>query len=94
VIRQVFVVVVDEHIQQYEPTTQTQAVAAANGEPIPKVYIPRKPHPNGLLAHLLASYVIHPARPEARLPFVVDFEYHLTVGDAAPEKALLAMYQR
>jgi hypothetical protein len=44
------------------------------GEPIPKMYIPRKPHPNGLLVYLLATYVKNPNSndEDKKLPLIIN----------------------
>jgi hypothetical protein len=55
-IENVSLVAVDETLVSYQPFPKKQQ-AESLGEPIPVVYIPRKPHPNGLEAFLLASYV-------------------------------------
>jgi hypothetical protein len=58
------------------------------------VYIPRKPHPNGLKAFLLASYVPHPARENAVLPYIIDIYPHLTVGDCPLQDVVRTFMQR
>ena len=52
-----------------------------NGEPIPVVYIKRKPHPNGLEVFLLSSYINHPTEEGHKYPYIVDCLPHLQVGD-------------
>ena len=41
--------VVDESVFSYNPKAKTRKRAELARDPIPKVYIPRKPHPNGLM---------------------------------------------
>jgi hypothetical protein len=45
----------DEGLFPYQPAKETKAKAEALGEPIPTMYIPRKPHPNGLLVYMVSS---------------------------------------
>jgi hypothetical protein len=53
-------VVVDESMFEYAPGHTAKLKAEQLGEPIPVVYIPRKPRPNGLLVYTAATYVAHP----------------------------------
>ena len=66
----------------YQPSFAVKQKVLKNGDFIHVTFIPRKPHPNGLLAFLLASFIIHPLQPNRRLPFILDFIPHLRVGDA------------
>lgn len=95
VISSISLVVIDEHMNKYEPKKEAKNKAEDLQEPIPVQYIPRKPHPNGLLVYLLASHVVNPLYDnDSVLPFVVDFEPHLTSGDCGPQKALKACLER
>jgi hypothetical protein len=58
-IKNVSLVTVDETLVAYQPSPKKKQQAESLGEPIPVIYIPRKPHPNGLEAFLLVSYVPH-----------------------------------
>jgi hypothetical protein len=46
-------VVVDEQLQQYQPRPENLKSYEQNGDPIPVVYMPRKPRKNGFLVHIL-----------------------------------------
>lgn len=41
----------DESMIGYQPGKQAKEAASAQGKPIPTRFIPRKPHPNGLLLY-------------------------------------------
>ncbi len=64
------------------------------GEPIPVTYIPRKPHPNGLLDYLLVTYVSHPTKIKSVLPFILDIKPHLCEGDMAAQNAIRHFMKR
>jgi len=76
--------VVDEAVIAYQPSLASKIRAEKTGEPVPVVYIPRKPHPNGLEDFLLCTYVDNPAREQGVLPYIIDIRPHLQVGDSAP----------
>src|SRR5262245_45233855 len=61
-VREIFLITIDEHINAYQPSAIVKSKALENGEPVPVVYIPRKPHPNGLLEYLTVTFVKHPVR--------------------------------
>jgi len=44
----VSIVAIDESVIAYQPSHEAKMQAEKDGAPIPVVYIPRKPHPNGL----------------------------------------------
>ena len=54
------------------PAQSPKKEAEDRFDPIPVVYMPRKPNPNGLLAYGLAT-----KSAKTRLPFIVDFEPYL-----------------
>jgi hypothetical protein len=87
-LSRVFVVVCDEHINAYQPLHTTKAKANQAGEPISVIYMPRKPHPNGLFLYLLATYVKCPIDQSRKLPVILDYEAHLRVGDTSLEVVL------
>ena len=58
-----------------------------NGETIPVVFIPRKPHPNGLLLYLCATFINHPYE-NTKLPYILDILPHLKSCDISPHSAL------
>ena len=84
----VSVVVVDEHMNAYQPKAHVKARAENRGEPIPVTFIQRKSHPNGLLEYLLVTFVSHPARINSVLPYILDVQPHLQVGDVSPSEAV------
>ena len=57
-------------------------------EHCPKRYIPRKPHPNGLLAYVAAL------KTSCGAPYVFDIEGDVDVDKMNPRSALLAMMER
>jgi hypothetical protein len=63
------------------------------GEPLPAMYIQRKPHPNGLLLYLLVCAVEHVGRANG-LPFILDFLPHLVINDTAPDDTIMQFKQR
>ena len=65
----------------YHPSSIVKKKAELNEEPIPVVYIPRKPHPNGLLLYQAMSFIKHPTKSNSVLPFILDTLPHLQVGD-------------
>lgn len=87
-------VTVDEHMNEYQPTKEIKSKADEDGEPIPVVYIPRKPHPNGLLEYILATYIDNPIRTDSVLPYVVDIIPHLQVGDVSPVSSVIDFLSR
>lgn len=94
VTSQIHLVVLDEHLNKYKPDKTTKAKANAQGEPIPVQYIPRKPNPNGLLVYLLSTYVANPLYDSSNLPFILDFEPHLTTGDSNPNEMVALFLNR
>jgi len=68
--------------------------AELDGEPIPVVYIQRKPNPNGLEIFPLATYVKHPAKEGSILPFILDMRPHLRQGDSAPKEVVRQFMRR
>ena len=47
-ISEVSIIAIDEAVLAYEPSSDVKSKNEDFGEPIPVVYIKRKPHPNGL----------------------------------------------
>eukprot|EP01105_Mastigella_eilhardi_P014704 TRINITY_DN3345_c0_g1_i2.p1 TRINITY_DN3345_c0_g1~~TRINITY_DN3345_c0_g1_i2.p1 ORF type:complete len:434 (+),score=59.09 TRINITY_DN3345_c0_g1_i2:763-2064(+) len=70
----------DELLFGYQPSADTKLDAERAGEPIPVVFIQRKPHPNGLLIYLLATCVKNSLKGK-NVPFVLSIFPHLTAGD-------------
>jgi len=82
-LRAVRVLTIDETVVEYQPSKEAKAKAAGLGAPIPVVYIPRKPHPNGLEVMTVATYVDDPNSRKGA-PFVVMLLPHVKVGDVSP----------
>ena len=85
---------IDESLISYEPKQEAKNKAIAKGEPIPLMYIPRKPHPNGLLIYQLVTFVENPLSNEKFLPFIVDMIPYLEAKDVSPTGALKTFFQR
>jgi hypothetical protein len=92
-VSEVSVAVVDEALIGYQPGHVAKERAERRGAPIPVQYMPRKPHPNGLLLYMICTWIMNPAEVSTnrlpKLPFILDFHPHLTVGDSAPHDVLL-----
>lgn len=78
-------VAVDETIYQYEPCFKTKDAHQLSRDPIPLAYIPRKPHPNGLLDYKLAC-----KSAKTGLPYVIDFQPYLTPYQIDSPRASMA----
>ena len=68
-------------MNEYLPGKNSKDKAEREVEPIPVQYIPRKPRPNGLVIYLLVSFIRNPSNPTGVLPFILDFEPHLSFSD-------------
>ena len=75
-------------INSYQPSAEVKKIYMTKGEPIPVVYIPRKPHPNGLLNYLSATFIKHPRKINRILPFILIVKPHLKERDSAPQDAI------
>jgi hypothetical protein len=93
-VSEIDILIIDECTISYKPTTIIKHTANQNGEPIPLVYIPRKPHPNGLFLYLGVLYIPHPTEENSVLPFIIDIIPHLKVNDISPTEAVKQMIQR
>lgn len=71
--------VVDESLYEY------------NGDCPVRRYIPRKPHPNGLLVYGLSGY-FHV--DEHDIPFVLDFEPYTMENQVSAHDAMMALFER
>ena len=72
------------------PAQSPKKEAEDRFDPIPVVYMPRKPNPNGLLAYGLAT-----KSAKTRLPFIVDFEPYLApCEELGSREALKRMISR
>ncbi len=80
--------VCDEIVYEYHPRKATKKKHEMNGDAIPVTYIPRKPHPNGLLNYKLAF------KTAQGRPYVVDFEPYLISVGYSPIDAMAKMIDR
>lgn len=79
---------------QYEPKAAAKAKAENQREPIPVVFIPRKPHPNGLLLYQLATAVEHPIKSYKKLSFIVDTIPYATMQSVNATEAVKQFVNR
>jgi len=86
-ISDVSVAVIDESVIGYQPSQKTLEKAEAE-IPIPVVYIPRKPHPNGLECFLAATYVQDP-NSDGNLPYIISMVPHVVVQDYSNAEAAM-----
>jgi hypothetical protein len=93
-ISEIHSVTVDESLIGYQPSRPVKDKAEKQGEPIPVAYIPRKPHPNGLLGYLLLTPVDHPGKPRKGLPYILDILPHVSIGDSAPQDVVRKFMER
>jgi hypothetical protein len=82
-------VAVDETLYSYQPDSKTKEAAAAAGDRIPLVYIPRKPHKNGLLVYHMAC-----KSEKTEQPYLLDIEPRLSEPSVSPREAFLAILKR
>lgn len=73
------ILVVDESLYEF------------NGNCPIKRYIPRKPHPNGLLVYCLAGYFSVDGH---EIPYVLDFEPYVLNNLVGAQDAMMALYNR
>ena len=73
------ILVVDESLYEY------------TGQCPIRRYIPRKPHPNGLLVYCLAGYFRVGADD---LPYVLDFEPYTLSSQVSAQDAMMALFRR
>ena len=83
----------DESVLAYQPKKETKNKAEIDGEPISVVFIPRKPHPNGLLLYQAATFIKHPLQ-DSVLPYIIQTLPHLQVGDTNPIENLKELKRR
>ena len=74
------VAVIDESIISYQPSKLKKDKAEKSGNPIPIVFIPGKPHPNGLECFVASSYITDP-NSDGHFPFIVSLVPHVRIGD-------------
>jgi hypothetical protein len=93
-IEQTKVCTIDEAVIGYQPSSKTKDKACEEGAPIPTVYMPRKPHPNGLLSHLLCCSIPNPIVANETIPFVLDIIPHLEMHDYSAKEVVEAFMDR
>lgn len=93
-LEKVSLVTIDESIVAYHPKPEVKQRAEQDGEPIPVVFIPRKPHPNGLEVFLACSYIPHPVEVGSVLPFIIDMIPHLELNDYTPTDIIAQVMHR
>jgi len=87
------VITVDESVIGYRPSRNVRDRADLSGNPIPLVYIKRKPHPNGLEIFLGCTYITSPFNRKG-IPFVVLLELHLVVAGQSCDDVVRSMMAR
>ena len=93
-INSVDLITVDESVIEYQPCLQKKKKSEEMGEVIPVVYIPRKPHPNGLLLYLSCSWLPHPIYVNSAIPVIIDLIPHLKPHDVSPSIAIEEIMKR
>ena len=78
---------------RYQPSAEVKQKAEEAGEPIPVMFIPRKPHPNCLLIYALSCLVKHSYKDKG-IPFILDLLPHLAAGDTAAHDTLFQFKNR
>ena len=87
------ILTVDECLIGYKPSNQTKEKYKKNFDEIPLVYIPRKPHPNGLLIYLSSTEVFFSYRKN-KISFVLDIFPNLNSGfGLTPYTSILKILQ-
>lgn len=85
---------IDESVIGYQPSAAVKKHYEELGEPIPVVHIPRKPHPNGFLIYLIATFVRDPGQEQKHLPYILDLKPYLRQGEAGAIDALYHFLER
>ena len=93
-VQDISVIAIDETMIEYQPSAVVKKKADDAGEPIPVVFIPRKPHPNGLLLYQAVTIVPNPKDASRTLPYILDIFPHVQQGDSAPTDAFLTFLDR
>jgi len=93
-VRDVSFCLIDESVVQYQPSKDAKKKAEQALEPIPTVYIPRKPHPNGLELFLATTSMPHPLSSEKKMAYILDILPVCRVGDSAPLAAFRKFVDR
>ncbi len=79
----------DEALWDFRPNKNTKEEAEKRKDPIPVVFIPRKPHPNGLLCYFMGMKMFN-----TNLPYVFDLEPHISFPQVPPQQALRNCIER
>jgi hypothetical protein len=83
------IVCCDEAVWDFRPSKAMKERSELARDPIPVVFIPRKPHPNGLLCYYLAVKMFN-----TNLPYVIDLEPHVSFPQVGAQAALKNMIER
>jgi hypothetical protein len=83
------IVTFDETIFEFQPGSKSKEDAEKNRDPIPVVFIPSKPHPNGLLCYFFGVRM-----QNTLLPYMFDLEPHISFPQVSPQGALLNCINR
>lgn len=83
------VVACDESIYKYQPSSKIKHEFEANFDPIPVVYIPRKPNPNGLLSYSLVC-----KSTTTKKPFTIDLIPFYKLPKLSPRECCMKMIER
>lgn len=81
-IERIDTLTIDESMIAYQPGKVRKQKASEDGEPIPVMWIKKKPHPNGLVIYHVCTFIEHPIRKGSVIPFIVDTLPHLKSGDS------------
>lgn len=92
-VQDVQLVLDDEAMIGYRVRAEKKQKLADAGKPVPLAFIPRKPHPNGLLIYV-ASCLVNHAFSAKGLPYILDMLPHLAAGDTAPHDTLVQFKNR
>ena len=74
------VVAIDESMIGYKPSRESKERDSASGNAAPTVFLPRNPHPNGLLFYIAATKVDDHTQKKT-LPWMLAIFPHLVPGD-------------
>jgi hypothetical protein len=76
------IITIDESVIAYAPSAAVKA-RFAQTDPIPVVFIPRKPHPNGLECFMACTRVQNPNEAGGTSPFMMAMTPHVTVAPSS-----------
>ena len=79
------IAVIDESLYEYYVRNEVRhRLEKENKDPVPQVYIPKKPRPNGLLNYVIAIAFRNPIKSNSIHPFIVGMYPHL-IASSAPK---------